>query len=163
MLEGFENFMARGGSGIVIASQSGHRLPPLSAEQNKALATTSAEEFLALPMLAQVKNSLHAHQLSKHGNSLRVMAEAVRWGKRGARIYAINPGIITPLAIEGPAWIGQLAQGRSVGGGPSGHGGRSRKCRRTADRPRSRLHHRQRVSDVWRGAAAMWFGELEPK
>ena len=32
-LEEFGNVIARGGAGIVIASQSGHRLPPLSAEQ----------------------------------------------------------------------------------------------------------------------------------
>ena len=49
----------------------------------------------------QVKDSLHAYQLSKRGNSLRVMAEAVRWGKRGARVNTISPGIImTPLAKD---------------------------------------------------------------
>jgi len=49
----------------------------------------------------QVTDSLHAYQLAKRGNSLRVMAEAVRWGKRGARINAISPGIIlTPLARD---------------------------------------------------------------
>jgi NAD(P)-dependent dehydrogenase (short-subunit alcohol dehydrogenase family) len=38
---------------------------------------------------------------SKRGNSLRVMAEAVRWGKRGARVNTISPGIIfTPLAKD---------------------------------------------------------------
>ncbi|MBA2590441.1 MAG: SDR family oxidoreductase [Alphaproteobacteria bacterium] len=106
VLELFGNVMARGGSGIVIASQSGHRLPPLSAEHNKALATTPTEDLLALPMLQPVTDSLHAYQLSKRGNSLRVMAEAVRWGKRGARINTISPGIIiTPLAndeLKGP-------------------------------------------------------------
>ena len=72
-------------------------------EQNKALATTPADELLALPMLQpdQVTDSLHAYQLSKRGNSLRVMAEAVRWGKRGARVNTISPGIIiTPLAKD---------------------------------------------------------------
>ena len=80
VLEEFGNVMARGGAGVVIASQSGHRLPPLSVEQNKALATTPVEELLALPFLQpdQVTDSLHAYQLSKRGNSLRVMAEAVR-------------------------------------------------------------------------------------
>jgi len=33
--------------------------------------------------LDQVKDSLHAYQLSKRGNALRVMAEAVRWGNNG--------------------------------------------------------------------------------
>jgi NAD(P)-dependent dehydrogenase (short-subunit alcohol dehydrogenase family) len=108
VLEEFGNVIARGGAGVVIASMSGHRLPPLTAEQNAALATTPTEDLLKLPMLQpdQVKDSLHAYQISKRGNSLRVMAEAVRWGKRGARVNTISPGIIiTPLAkdeLEGP-------------------------------------------------------------
>ena len=112
VLEEFGNVIARGGSGVVIASQSGHRLPALTAEQNKALATTPVDELLALPFLQSdhVTDSLHAYQLSKRGNSLRVMAEAVRWGKRGARVNTISPGIIiTPLArdeLTGPRGAG---------------------------------------------------------
>jgi NAD(P)-dependent dehydrogenase (short-subunit alcohol dehydrogenase family) len=103
ILEEFGNVIESGGSGVVIASQSGHRLPALSPDQDKALATTPTEQLLSLSMLQpdQVKDSLHAYQLSKRGNSLRVMAEAVRWGKRGARINTISPGIIiTPLAKD---------------------------------------------------------------
>ena len=112
VLEEFGKVMARGGSGVVISSQSGHRLPALTVEQNKALAMTATEELLKLPFLQldQVKDSLHAYQLSKRGNSLRVMAEAVRWGKRGARINTISPGIVmTPLAkdeLTGPRGAG---------------------------------------------------------
>lgn len=108
VLEEFGNVIGEGGAGVVIASQSGHRLPALTTEQNAALAATPTEALLALPMLQpdQVKDSLHAYQLAKRGNSLRVMAEAVRWGKRGARVNTISPGIIyTPLArdeLSGP-------------------------------------------------------------
>jgi len=108
VLEAFGKVIKDGGAGVVISSQSGHRLPALSIEEDKALATTPVEELLSLPLLDlnNVKDSLHAYQLSKRGNSLRVRAEAVNWGKRGARINAISPGIIiTPLAkdeLNGP-------------------------------------------------------------
>lgn len=112
VLEAFGSVIARGGSGVVVASQSGHRLGALTAEQNAALALTPVEDLLALPMLQpdQVTDPLHAYQLSKRGNALRVMAEAVRWAKRGARINTISPGIvITPLAndeLTGPRGAG---------------------------------------------------------
>ncbi|MEA3188043.1 MAG: hypothetical protein QOD99_1873 [Chthoniobacter sp.] len=110
VLEEFGEVIARDGAGVVIASQSGHRLPALTPEENKALATTPTDELLALPMLQQVTDPLHAYQISKRGNSLRVMAEAVRWGRRGARVNTISPGIIiTPLArdeLTGPRGAG---------------------------------------------------------
>ena len=126
VLEEFGNVIERGGSGVVIASQSGHRLPALSIEQNKALATTPVEELLSLPFLQpdQVTDTLHAYQISKRGNSLRVMAEAVRWGKRGAQINTISPGIImTPLAkdeLTGPRGEGYR---RMIAVSPAGRAG----------------------------------------
>src|SRR4030095_360292 len=114
----------------VIASQSGHGLPPLPVEQNRALATTPVDQLLGLRFLQsdQITDSLHAYQISKRGNSLRVMAEAVRWGKRGARINTISPGIImTPLAkdeLTGPRGEGyrRMIQVSSAGrpGRPDG-------------------------------------------
>jgi len=112
VLEEFGTVIARGGAAVVIASQSGHRLPALTPEQDKALATTPADKLLALPMLQpeRVTDSLHAYQIAKRGNSLRVMAEAVKWGQRGARVNTISPGIIiTPLAkdeLKGPRGAG---------------------------------------------------------
>ncbi len=126
VLEEFGNVIARGGAGVVIASQSGHRLTALMPEQNKALATTPADELLALPMLQpdQMTDSLYAYQISKRANSLRVMAEAVRWGKRGARVNTISPGIIfTPLAkdeLTGPRGAGYR---RMIELSPVGRGG----------------------------------------
>jgi NAD(P)-dependent dehydrogenase (short-subunit alcohol dehydrogenase family) len=108
VLEAFGEVIEAGGSGVVIASQSGHRLPALTPDQDRELATLPTEELLSLPWLQLdvVTDPLNAYQLSKRGNSLRVKAEAVRWGKRGARINTISPGIImTPLAndeLNGP-------------------------------------------------------------
>ena len=112
VLEEFGNVIARGGAGVVIASQSGHRLPRSPSSRTRRWPLTPVEELLKLPFLQpdQVTDSLHAYQLSKRGNSLRVMAEAVRWGKRGARINTISPGIIiTPLAKD--ELTGRAAQG----------------------------------------------------
>lgn len=103
VLEEFGNIVAQDGSAVVIASQSGHRLGALTAEEDKLLATTPTDQLLALPMLHadKVTDSLNAYQLAKRGNALRVKAEAVRWAKRGARVNTISPGIImTPLAND---------------------------------------------------------------
>lgn len=103
LLEEVGKVIRKGGVGVTISSQSGWRMPALSAEEDELLAITSTEELLKLPMLQQanIRDTLHAYQIAKRCNEKRVMAEAVKWGKRGARINAIAPGIIvTPLAID---------------------------------------------------------------
>ncbi len=126
ILETFGDVIARGGSAVVIASQSGHRLPALTAEEDALLATTPADDLLRLEMLQpdKVTDPLHAYQLSKRANALRVKAEAVRWGKRGARVNTISPGIIiTPLAndeLSGPRGAGYR---RMIDLSPAGRAG----------------------------------------
>lgn len=103
VLEEVGKVIAEGGVGVTISSQSGWRMPQLTAEQDAALATVPADELLELEFLKpeNIKDTLHAYQLSKRGNEKRVMAQAVEWGKRGARLNAIAPGIIvTPLAVD---------------------------------------------------------------
>lgn len=103
LLEEVGRAIARCGTGVTISSQSGHRLPALGEEADRLLATTPTEELLGLEMLQprNIRDTLHAYQLAKRCNVKRVMAEAVRWGERGARINSISPGIIvTPLAID---------------------------------------------------------------
>ena len=67
---------------------------------------------LTLPFLKAIDDTLKAYQYSKRCNVLRVMYEATRWGKRGATINSISPGIIiTPLAndeLHGPRKDGYL-------------------------------------------------------
>ena len=112
LLEEFGMVIAEGGSGIVISSQSGHRLPALPEEQNEALATTPVDKLLELPFLKDINDTLKAYQYSKRCNVLRVMYETTRWGKRGATVNSISPGIIiTPLAndeLHGPRKDGYL-------------------------------------------------------
>ncbi|MEN2740832.1 SDR family oxidoreductase [Microbacterium sp. X-17] len=103
VLELFGEVISAGGAGVIISSQSGHRLPALTAEEDRALATTPTEELLDLPLLQpeRLSDGLHAYQLSKRANALRVQAEAIHWSQRGARVNAISPGIImTPLARD---------------------------------------------------------------
>lgn len=103
LLEEVGRVIAPGGVGVTISSQSGHRMPALSAEVNEQLACTPTEELLTLEVLqpGNIRDTLHAYQMAKRCNEKRVMAEAVKWGEKGARINSISPGIIvTPLAID---------------------------------------------------------------
>ncbi len=103
LLEEVGKVIAEGGVGVTISSQSGHRMPALTPEQDRLLAMTPADNILSLEMLQpeNIKDTLHAYQMAKRCNVKRVMAESIKWGKRGARINSISPGIIvTPLAID---------------------------------------------------------------
>lgn len=103
LLEEVGKVIVPGGVGVTISSQSGHRMAQLTAEQDTLLATTPTEELLKLEMLQpeNIRDTLHAYQMAKRCNEKRVMAQAVKWGERGARLNSISPGIVvTPLAID---------------------------------------------------------------
>ena len=103
LLEEVGKVIAPGGVGVTISSQSGHRMPALTPEEDEQLACTPTEELLKLDFLQpeNIRDTLHAYQLAKRCNEKRVMAESVKWGEKGARINSISPGIIvTPLALD---------------------------------------------------------------
>lgn len=103
LLEEVGKVIAPGGAGVTISSQSGHRMEQLTPKADEQLACTPAKELLSLDILniKNIRDTLHAYQMAKRCNEKRVMAEAVKWGKRGARVNSISPGIIvTPLAID---------------------------------------------------------------
>lgn len=103
LLEEVGKVIKKGGVGVTISSQSGWRMPALTVEEDELLAMTPTEELLNLPLLQEenIKDTLHAYQMAKRCNEKRVMAQSVEWGKRGARLNDIAPGIVvTPLAID---------------------------------------------------------------
>lgn len=103
LLEEVGKVIAPGGVGVTISSQSGHRMPQLTPEADEQLACTPTEELLSLDILQpeNISDTLHAYQMAKRCNEKRVMAEAVKWGEKSARLNSISPGIIvTPLAID---------------------------------------------------------------
>ncbi len=124
LLEEFGNVIAEGGSAIIISSQSGHRLPALPQEQNDALAMSRPEDLLKLDFVQEIDDTLKAYQYSKRCNVLKVAYEATRWGKRGATVNSISPGIIiTPLAndeLHGPRKDGYL---KMIQTSPAGRAG----------------------------------------
>lgn len=103
LLEEVGKVIKEGGVGVTISSQSGHRMPALTVDEDEQLATTPTENLLSLDILQpqNIRDTLHAYQMAKRCNVKRVMSEAVKWGERGARINSISPGIIvTPLALD---------------------------------------------------------------
>ncbi len=103
VLDEFARVIAPGGAGLVISSMAGHMFGPYAPEIEQALAGTATAELLSLSFLQpeQVGDSGAAYGLSKRANALRVQAQAVVWGERGARVNCISPGIIlTPLARD---------------------------------------------------------------
>ncbi|NBO49644.1 MAG: SDR family oxidoreductase [Chitinophagia bacterium] len=168
VLEAFRNVISNKGSGVVIASMAGHRLPPLTIEQNKALATTPVEELLDLPFLQPdtIENSRIAYMYSKRGNSLRVAAEALKWANRGARLNTISPGIIiTPLANEelsGP--LGDTYR-RMISTSPAGRAGSPDEVANVAALLMSRDGSFITGSDFLIDGgvnSAYWYGDLSP-
>ena len=66
LLEEVGKVIAPGGVGVTISSQSGWRMPALTAEQDMQLATTPTEELLSLDFLQpeHIRDTLHAYQLA---------------------------------------------------------------------------------------------------
>jgi hypothetical protein len=164
VLDEFGRVIARGGAGVVIASQSGHRLGALTPEQNAALATVPADDLLKLPILQpdQVTDTLHAYQLAKRGNALRVMAEAVRWAKRGARGEHHQPRHHHHPSRQGRAygssWRGVSADDRTVSGRTGWNTGRARHSGSPPYEFGRSVYHRKRLPDRRRrhGFLLLW-------
>jgi len=97
MLAEFGRVIAPGGAGVVIASMAQHTLGGLPAEQERQLASVAADELASLPFATADRfiNGGHAYAFAKYANVLRVRAASPAWGRRGARINSVSPGVIS--------------------------------------------------------------------
>jgi NAD(P)-dependent dehydrogenase (short-subunit alcohol dehydrogenase family) len=102
VLDEFARVVAPGGAGLVIASMAGHfAADSLPLEMAKALSLTPTEELANLPFLGHLPDPGAAYSIAKRANALRVQAAAGAWGRRGARVNSISPGVIsTPMGAE---------------------------------------------------------------
>jgi NAD(P)-dependent dehydrogenase (short-subunit alcohol dehydrogenase family) len=102
VLAEFEHVIAQGGAGVVISSMGGHMVRPIPAEEEALLARTPSGSISELPFVAadRFDNGGSAYSFAKRANAMRVRAASVAWGKKGARINSISPGIIaTPMGL----------------------------------------------------------------
>jgi NAD(P)-dependent dehydrogenase (short-subunit alcohol dehydrogenase family) len=103
VLEQFGEVIEAGGAGVVIASMAGHFHPAMESGVEHELTSTPSQDLLAMPVCVPTlfRNPQEAYAFAKRANHLRVAAAASSWGKRGARINSISPGIIsTAMGIQ---------------------------------------------------------------
>ncbi|MFR1112865.1 MAG: SDR family oxidoreductase [Blautia sp.] len=136
LLEEVGKVIAPGGVGVTISSQSGHRMPQLSAQEDEQLACTPTENLLKLPMLQpqSIKDTLHAYQMAKRCNEKRVMYESVNWGKRaqGSILFHRELSSRPLLSMSSMGREGFLQNMFAASCWTSGHSGRGGKCGRTS-------------------------------
>lgn len=115
VLEAFGEVMAAGGAGAVISSMSAALVGSLGADVEAAIATTATAELLALPAVAEMAagDPGFAYAFAKRAVQVLVAKASVQWGRRGARVNSISPGVIA------------TAMGQAELAGPHGEGMRS--------------------------------------
>ncbi|KAI8713880.1 hypothetical protein NCS52_01233900 [Fusarium sp. LHS14.1] len=111
VIDAFLPFTDSGMSLICVSSMAGHMASGMSAELERHLAMASRDTLLSHPDLniddCGPSGPPRAYGYSKRGNILRVQAAAAAWGRRGARINSVSPGVISTSTgrqeIAGPA------------------------------------------------------------
>jgi NAD(P)-dependent dehydrogenase (short-subunit alcohol dehydrogenase family) len=126
VLDAFGGVVAPGGAGVVIASMAGHLIPPLPAEDEVAIAGAAASDLGSIDCVAAAASgdSGFAYAFAKQAAAVRVRAAAATWGRRGARINAISPGVIATsmgrAELEGPSGAFMRSMVASSGSGRLG-------------------------------------------
>lgn len=126
VIDAFLPVVQAGSNLVCISSMACYLLPPLTPEFERHLATAPREEILGHPDLRindlaeGYEGAGAAYSISKRANLVRVQASAGIWGRKGARINSVSPGVVsTELGrkeLEGPA-------GKFVESSPAGRVG----------------------------------------
>lgn len=121
VLEAFAPVVEPGGAAVVIASMAGHLAPPVDPEDERRLARAPARDLLGLACVRAFAtgDSGLAYAFAKQANLVRVRVASVAWGRRGARVNSISPGVIsTPMGeaeLSGP--VGEMMRGMIAASG----------------------------------------------
>jgi NAD(P)-dependent dehydrogenase (short-subunit alcohol dehydrogenase family) len=105
VIDAFLPVASPGTSLVCVASMAGH-FASLPADLEWHLATAPAGELLTHEGIDLDADPGTAYVVAKRGNQLRVQAAAHAWGRVGARLNTISPGVIsTPMGqaeLQGP-------------------------------------------------------------
>ena len=123
VLSAFEEVIAPGGAAVVIASMAGHLVPPLAPDDEAAIRGAAPGDLGAVPCVraAAEGDPGLAYAFAKRAASILVGSASVAWGRRGARVNAISPGVIaTPmgraeLASQSGEFMRQLVAASGTG------------------------------------------------
>ena len=109
-VDAFGKVMAKGGAGLIIASQVAY-MYPIPNEIELELIAAPTENLMEHPFIQEIamQNSGFAYMIAKRVNLLQAQrAAATTWKARRARINTISPGVIvTPLAYDEFAAAGE--------------------------------------------------------
>ena len=94
VIDAFEAVVGPGSVGVCIASMAG-TITSLSADVERFLATAPSADLPTTGQQVDIADPSQAYGYAKRANQLRVEAAASRWGRRGARIVSVSPGIIS--------------------------------------------------------------------
>jgi NAD(P)-dependent dehydrogenase (short-subunit alcohol dehydrogenase family) len=120
MLDAFGRVMSSGGAGVFISSMAG-TMATLDPEFEGRLASTPTEHLAELDELSpgSIADPGTAYVVAKRANQVRVRAASLLWGRRGARVNTISPGVISTAMgaseLEGPS--GELMRAMIAGSG----------------------------------------------
>ncbi|MBV8980608.1 MAG: SDR family oxidoreductase [Acidimicrobiia bacterium] len=109
VIDAFGAVIAPGRAAVVISSMAGHLTGGLPAGDEAAIAGAGAADLAVLPCVRAAADGDPglAYAFAKAAVSVLVRAAAQPWGRRGARINAISPGVIDTTMgqaeLDGPS------------------------------------------------------------